>query len=222
MGSGVVVHGLWLPAACGIFPNQWLNPCLQNWQAIFFIHCTIREVPIVINTLKCQFLPFLLTSHRWGTVLLIPRLYQVIQIHKIWCWRCSVGPSAKWKCEAQWGGKLSLCFPHASCPNLCLGVLSTWVEFAPPCPPGCPSNVRWCCQDDSVLRCCGVNISLWSSPCWGQRMKAEGRRLPTVLLCLQSSGVHSGLRMGSGMRDQGTRAETADSWEERRWGNVGW
>ena len=82
---------------------------------------------------------------------------------------------------------------------------------------GAPSQV----QDDSVLSCYGVNIALWSSPCWGQRMNAECRCLPAVLLGFHSSGVHSGLGMGSVMRDQGTRAETADSWEERRWGNVG-
>ena len=128
----------------------------------FFIHCTIREVPTVINTLKCQFLPYLLTSHRWGTVLLIPRLCQAIHIHKIWCWRCSVGPSAKWKCEAQWDGELSLRFSYASCPNLCLGMLSSWMEVAPPCSPGCPSNVRWCSQSSAGWLSLEL---LWSEHC---------------------------------------------------------
>ena len=32
-GSVVVVHGLSCPAACGIFPDQGLNPCTLHWQA---------------------------------------------------------------------------------------------------------------------------------------------------------------------------------------------
>ena len=31
--SVVVAHGLSCPAACGIFPNQWSNPCLRHWYA---------------------------------------------------------------------------------------------------------------------------------------------------------------------------------------------
>ena len=32
-GSVVVAHGLSCSAACGIFPDQGLNPCLLHWQA---------------------------------------------------------------------------------------------------------------------------------------------------------------------------------------------
>ena len=32
-GSIVVAHGLSCSAACGIFMNQGLNPCLLHWQA---------------------------------------------------------------------------------------------------------------------------------------------------------------------------------------------
>ena len=33
MGSVVVAHRLSCPTACGIFPDQVLNPCLLHWQA---------------------------------------------------------------------------------------------------------------------------------------------------------------------------------------------
>ena len=32
-GSVVVAHGLSCSAACGIFPDQGLNPCPLHWQA---------------------------------------------------------------------------------------------------------------------------------------------------------------------------------------------
>ena len=32
-GSAVVAHGLSCSAACGIFPDQGLNPCPLHWQA---------------------------------------------------------------------------------------------------------------------------------------------------------------------------------------------
>ena len=35
-GSIVVVHGLSCLEACGIFPDQGLNPCLPHWQADLF------------------------------------------------------------------------------------------------------------------------------------------------------------------------------------------
>ena len=33
VGSVVVAHGLSCSAACGIFPDQDLNPCPLHWQA---------------------------------------------------------------------------------------------------------------------------------------------------------------------------------------------
>ena len=30
--ASLVVHGLSCPMACGIFPDQELNPCLLHWQ----------------------------------------------------------------------------------------------------------------------------------------------------------------------------------------------
>ena len=32
-GSAVAVHGLSCPTACGVFPDQGLNPCSLYWQA---------------------------------------------------------------------------------------------------------------------------------------------------------------------------------------------
>ena len=34
-GSIVVTHGLSCSEACGVFPDQGLNPCLLNWQVNF-------------------------------------------------------------------------------------------------------------------------------------------------------------------------------------------
>jgi len=36
IGSIVVAHTLGCSTACGIFPDQGLNPCLLHWQADFY------------------------------------------------------------------------------------------------------------------------------------------------------------------------------------------
>ena len=46
MGAGVVAHGLSCPEACGIFPDQGLNPCPLHWWILK--HWTIREVRIAL------------------------------------------------------------------------------------------------------------------------------------------------------------------------------
>ena len=46
-GSVVVVHGLSCSVACGIFPEQGLNPCPLHQQEILN-HCATREVPVFL------------------------------------------------------------------------------------------------------------------------------------------------------------------------------
>ena len=47
-GSVVVAHGLSCSAACGIFPEQGLNPCLLRWQVVLN-HCATRGVLFFIT-----------------------------------------------------------------------------------------------------------------------------------------------------------------------------
>ena len=73
-GSVVVAHGPSCSAACGIFPDQGLNPCPLHWQADS-IHCATREAPLCILHLKISQFGLTsfqtLNSHRWllGTLL---------------------------------------------------------------------------------------------------------------------------------------------------------
>ena len=59
-GSVVVAHGISCSTACGIFPDQGLNPCPLHWKAKsqpldhqgspgrqMLNHCATREVPVI-------------------------------------------------------------------------------------------------------------------------------------------------------------------------------
>ena len=50
-GSVVVVHGLSCSAACAIFPDQGLNPCLLHWQA-GSLPLSHQGSPLLVNSLE--------------------------------------------------------------------------------------------------------------------------------------------------------------------------
>ena len=65
-GSGVVVHGLSCPMACGIFLDQRLNLCLLHWQVeSYLLYYQGSPTLSFTNRMHCN-----VTSHWvWGVVL---------------------------------------------------------------------------------------------------------------------------------------------------------